>query len=267
MKSAAILREKINSGRPTIGALATLHFWPELVEVARNAGLDYLIIDTEHLTHDAERVSTGCAIGRLIDFPVLIRPPETQYGPLRLAADLGPCGFLLPQVRGPEALDEARDALYMPPRGKRRPGGPGNRWPADFQYESWKRDVEQDWIVLPQIESPQGLANADAIAKHEITTAIAVGPYDLSACLGVCWQPQHPTLTSALERIRAAGRSAGKNMWMIGDGPTLLRQGFTFLCIAEPVYLLEASLRNAANALKNPAPAANASGASDKPLP
>lgn len=250
MKAAQILRDKINSGRVTLGALATMHFWPEMVEVARNAGLDYLIIDTEHMGHNPETIATGCAMGRLIDFPVLIRPPEAQYGHVRLAADLGACGFLLPQVRSAAVLDEVRDALYMPPRGKRRPGGPGNRWPADFNYETWKRDVEQDWIVMPQIESPEGLGNVDAIARHEITTAIAVGPYDLSATLGVCWKPESPELTSALQRIREAGRACGKNMWMIGDGPTLVKKGFTLLCIAEPVYLLEGALRNAAAAAR-----------------
>ncbi|MCX5659183.1 MAG: aldolase/citrate lyase family protein [Planctomycetota bacterium] len=268
MKAAQILREKINSGRVTVGALATMHFWPELVEVSRNAGLDYLIIDTEHMGHNPETIATGCALGRVMDFPVLIRPPEAQYGHVRLAADLGACGFLLPQVRSAATLDEVRDALYMPPRGKRRPGGPGNRWPVDYHYETWKREVEDDWIVMPQIESPEGLANADAIARHEITTAIAVGPYDLSASLGVCWKPESPELAAALATIRAAGRAVGKNMWMIGDGPTLVKKGFTLLCIAEPVYALEGALRASALAARAPqGSAAPAAGKDDKPLP
>lgn len=265
MKAAQILRDKINSGKPTIGVLCTFHFWIDFIEQARNAGLDYVIIDLEHLTHDHEKVASACAIGRMIDFPILIRPPETQYNPIRMAADLGPCGFLLPQVRSVATLDEARDALYMPPRGKRRPGGPGNRWVPNYNYSTWKTEQEDQWIVLPQIESLEGLANVDAIARHELTTAMAVGPYDLSAGLGVCWNPDDPKLQDALQKIRNAGKAAGKNMWMIGDGATNLKRGYTLLCIAEPVLLLENVLNTTVTGLRSGSAAAGKP--DDKPLP
>jgi 4-hydroxy-2-oxoheptanedioate aldolase len=138
----------------------------------------------------------------------------------------------------------------MPPRGKRRPGGTGNRWVKDYQYKTWKEEVEDDFIVLPQIENLKGLQNVDAIAKHEITTAIAVGPYDLSANLGVCWEPQHPKLVDAIKTIKRAGEDAGKNMWMIGDAAALIPQGFTFLCIAEPVWFLEAMMKKTVEELR-----------------
>lgn len=244
MKSAQILRQKINSNQLTLGLLATNHFWIGLIEISRNAGLDYLIIDLEHNAFDEEKVSDACALARLIDFPILIRPPEAQYGFVRRAADKGCAGFLLPTVEDTGALDEVRDAIYMPPRGKRRPGGPGNRWIKDFNYKTWVAEVENDFIVLPQIENQKGLANAEAIAGHEIVTAIAIGPYDLSANLGCCWEPASPKLIEAQEKIRAAGKAAGKNMWMIGDAPTLIKRGFTFLCVAEPSGFLEAQMKN-----------------------
>ena len=265
MRSAQILREKITSGQLTLGIIVTMHFWLELIEIARNAGLDYLIIDTEHTSWDDERVAQACAIGRMIDFPILIRPAETQARLVRMAADKGPCGFLLPFVESAAVLDGARDGLYMPPRGRRRPGGPGNRWVTDYNYATWRATQEDQWIVLPQIESARGLENADAIARHELTTAMAIGPYDLSANLGVCWEPNHPKLQEAIERIRAAGRAAGKNMWMIGDPRSLAERGFTFMCVAEPSMLLEASLRDLTKGLRagKAAPAT----ASDQPLP
>ncbi len=243
MKSAQILRGRINGNAVTTGALCTFHFWPGMVEVAINAGLDYLIIDLEHVAYDGEMVATACAIGRQLNFPILIRPPAAQMVPLRLAMDAGPCGLLVPYIETEADMATIRDAVYMKPRGKRRPGGPGNRWVSNYNYQTWKTDVEDDLIILPQIESKAGLEQVDAIARNPITTAIAVGPYDLSADLGVCYDPTHPTHVSAVQRIRKAGRDAGKNMWMIGDPAILVKQGFTFLCIAEPTMLMEASLR------------------------
>lgn len=54
---------------------------------------------------------------------------------------------------------------------------------------TWKSEFEDDLVILPQIESIVGLENVNAIARHPLTTAIAIGPYDLSADLGVCWRP------------------------------------------------------------------------------
>src|ERR1043166_3483482 len=210
MESAKILREKIQNETVTTGALLTFHLWPGIVEIARNAGLDFIIVDTEHMRFDDELVADVCAMGRLLNYPVLIRPPETEPGFVRLAADKGACGLFLPMVNDVATMDAVRDGLYMPPRGKRRPGGPGNRWVSTLQYMSWRTEVADDFIVLPQIESPKGVENADASAAHPLTTAFAPGPYDLSANLGVCWQPQHPDLLNALERIRQAGGKPAK---------------------------------------------------------
>lgn len=251
MKTARILREKIDSDRVTVGALATFHFWPGLVEVAMRAGLDYLIIDLEHLTHSQEAVAAGCAMGRLADFPVLIRPPAAEATTLRLAVDLGPCGLLVPYVESLETMRTIQDAVHMPPHGKRRPGGVGNYWVSDVNRDTWRREVEDDFVVLPQIESRRGLAVVDEIAAHPLTTAIAIGPYDLSADLGVCWEPEAPALVEAKQKIHQAGRRAGKRMWMIGDGPALVREGFTFLCVAEPIMAMEATLGQAAEAARD----------------
>ena len=242
MEPALKLRRRLADGEIVTGVLATQHFWPGLVEVVKNAGLDYLIIDLEHLTHDHETVAEGCAIGRMTGFPVFIRPPQADFTAIRLAMDLGPCGLLVPSVDSIEMMQVIQDAVWMPPRGKRRPGGPGNAWVPDFHHETWKRVVEDTLIVLPQIETRAGLANAREIAAHPLTTALAVGPYDLSASLGVCWKPDSTELQDALATIRAAGKDAGKPMWMIGNGADLVKQGYTFLCLGEPVASLQSKL-------------------------
>ena len=110
-------------------------------------------------------------------------------------------------------------------------------------------------MILPQIESPRGVQNAASIAKHEITTALAVGPYDLSARMGVCWQPDDPKLLGAMAQLRKAAEEAGKPMWNIGDAEQLRQQGHHFLCIAEPMYLLRATLKKAVDQLREGAAA------------
>ncbi|MCB0688034.1 MAG: hypothetical protein KDC53_15965, partial [Saprospiraceae bacterium] len=244
MNAAKILREKIkNPASITTGMIVTYHFWPGIVELAMRSGMDYIIIDLEHLSHDTNMVVEACAMGRRENFPVLIRPATCEFTYMRLAMDLGPCGLLVPYVETAEDMREIQDAIYLKPRGRRRPGGRGNFWVNDFNYETWQKEVEDDLIILPQIESKVGLDNLEVIASHPVTTAMAVGPYDLSADLGVCWNPTSQVLINALQRIKEAAKTQHKNMWMIGNGVELIQQGYNFICLTEPTMFLEAKLR------------------------
>ena len=76
----------------------------------------------EHGAADTGLVAEVCATGRRMNFPVLIRPRSNDYSAIRLAADLGPCGFLLASVESSDDLDIVWDALRVPPRGRRRAG-------------------------------------------------------------------------------------------------------------------------------------------------
>jgi 2-keto-3-deoxy-L-rhamnonate aldolase RhmA len=89
------------------------------------------------------------------------------------------------------------------------------------------------------------LDRAHEIAAHELTTALGIGPFDLSAQLGICGAPTgHPQMQAAIAKWRAAAASAGKPTWMIGPGPKLVEMGFRFICIGEPSALLTVSLRS-----------------------
>ena len=242
MKPARRIIDSVNDGVLTTGVLLTDQCFPEMVEYCARAGLSYMIIDREHGQFDDQLTARVCAVGRMTDFPVLVRPIDCTYATIRRSIDIGPCGFLIPSVESAADLEMVRDAIYMPPRGSRRPGGPGNYWVSDFYAQTWKSEVEDDFIVIPQIETPKGLDNAEEIAAHEIVTAIGIGPYDLSHSIGVNFQTDHPHFTAAVARIREAGAKAGKTMWQIGHGPTLASQGCHFICIGEVIGLLKGVL-------------------------
>ena len=73
LSTAKQLKEQLASGRLVIGLMATDHAWPFLVEICQRAGLDYLVVDSEHGDFSDELVSHICQIGRLANFPVLVR--------------------------------------------------------------------------------------------------------------------------------------------------------------------------------------------------
>jgi 4-hydroxy-2-oxoheptanedioate aldolase len=248
MQPVKRLMERVRQGDVVVGLLVTDHLWTDLVEVSARNGIDYLIVDLEHGPHGPELVGEVCATGRRLGFPVLIRPRANDYMTLRHAIDLGCVGFLLAAVESTSELDIVRDAVRLPPRGRRRPGGLGNRWAENFRSEGWREAVEDDFIVLPQIETKVGMQQAEAIARHEMTTCLAVGPYDLSAELGVCGEMQSPVLHAALKTLQQIAASADKPMWTIGPrGDEMVRAGWRFICIGEPSAILASALRSKAD--------------------
>ncbi len=226
-----ILKERLATNEPVIGLMATDHAWPHLVEICQNAGLDYLIIDCEHGSFSDELVAHICQIGRLVNFPVLVRTISCETSVIRRTLDLGPCGILLPNVRTTEELDEVQRACQMPPRGTRRPGGMGNYWMSDFNYDTWKTSFEDHFIVIPQIESQAGVDAVNSIASHPLVTALGLGPYDLSADLGCCWDPNNAQFQSILDTLKTAADTVGKKIWAGTNTTELLAKGYTFLWV------------------------------------
>src|SRR5437763_17030849 len=104
MKSAIKLKERLSRNQLTLGIVITNHLWLELLEVSIAAGLDYVIIDMEHVQHGDTLMVDACRMGRMLNFPVLIRPPRTDQESVRLAVDLGAVGLLLPMIETTEEL-------------------------------------------------------------------------------------------------------------------------------------------------------------------
>ncbi len=251
MQPAIQLKQRLTDGQLTVGLLLTDDLRPNAVELARRGGLDYLIVDREHLQHDPALAAQVCASGRLLNFPVLVRIDAANFDAARIAMDLGPCGLVVPAVDRVEDLESVQQGVYLPPRGKRRPGGPSNAWVSTYSYDSFRQVVEDHVIVIPQIETLEGLANVTGIAQHPLTTALGVGPFDLSAQLGACWFGiDHPRMAEALTQIRRAAQEAGKATWMVGDGPLLVREQYRFICFGEWNHFLVRSLRQATDGMR-----------------
>ena len=236
------LKEKIASGSPVIGMMAMDHVWPLLVDLCMQSGLDYLIVDCEHGSHSDEQVERVCHTARLAQFPVLVRAISCEPSVLRRIMDLGACGLILPCVDDVDQVEAIQEAVLMPPRGKRRPGGMGNYWMRDIQYANWREEFEAHVIVIPQIETRAGVENAAVIAAHPLVTALGLGPYDLAADLGCCWDPENPEHKASVRRITEAANSAGKKLWIGIDGPKLRAEGHTFLWIGTESTVLRRSL-------------------------
>ena len=89
--------------------------------------------------------------------------------------------------------------------------------------------------MIVQIESPQGIANLDAIAAVEGVDVVFAGPADLSASLGVIGQPQHPKVQQFIAefpaRVGAFGKPAGITWPGVEPSREAYDQGYRFINI------------------------------------
>ena len=114
------------------------------------------------------------------------------------------------------------------------------------------RLVNEETLVVVMIESPEGVANADAIAATKGVDALLIGTNDLCFEMGIPGQFNDPRVKDAYTRVIAACRKHGKFPGMGGMyTPELLERHIGMgvqlvLCGSDFSLLMQAATARAA---------------------
>jgi 2-keto-3-deoxy-L-rhamnonate aldolase RhmA len=162
-----------------------------------------------------------CAAALDLGLAPLVRIPEREYGVIGRLLDGGVLGVIAPRV---ETVEEAQDiiaACRFPPLGHRSaiaslPHVNFERMPA----EQFNQALNQATVVKILLESPRGIANAEAIAALPGVDIVGIGTNDLAAELGVPGQYRHLDVRKAHEAAISACQRARKPL-AIGGIPDL----------------------------------------------
>ena len=196
---------------------------PVAVLLARQAGLDFVMLDFEHGPHDFHDLAAMSAVGRSVGLSVLIRVPELSRGYVSRALDCGAGGIMCPMIESPEQARQLVAWSKYDPLGQRglsSVGGHSNY----ARVAEPSRDMpamNRSTLTIAQVETRAGVEAVEEIASVEGIDAIVVGPNDLAVSLGVVGELTHPKVCSAVERIAAAANS---NRRMFG-----MHAGFEYL--------------------------------------
>jgi 2-keto-3-deoxy-L-rhamnonate aldolase RhmA len=106
-------------------------------------------------------------------------------------------------------------------------------------FKNWNSQV----LVAVQVETPEALANVEAIAATPGIDVLFIGPNDLSAGLGFFRQFDRPEYKQAVDRILRAARTHGVAAGIMcgSDADEVLErfaQGFTFVSAGSDTRLL-----------------------------
>jgi len=105
-----------------------------------------------------------------------------------------------------------------------------------------------------QIETAEGVKNAEAIAAIPGVDCLWVGHFDLSVSLGVPGDFGSKTFTDAIDRVVAAARkhkkALGRLVPDVATGLALKKLGFDFICYSGDIWVLHNALAEAITALR-----------------
>ena len=204
-------RRRLQQGELSLGVGIRISRSIEIARMMQSAGFDWLFLDLEHgmLTLDT---CSQIAIAALdAGISPIVRVPERQYDMAARALDGGCWGVVMPHV---DTADEARkmvDHLKYPPDGHRSSGGmlPHLGYRAMNSGEA-ARIINAEVLLIPMVETPTSVANAEAIAAVPGIDGLLIGSNDLSLEMGIAGQFTHPKMVDAYDRVIAACRKHGK---------------------------------------------------------
>lgn len=252
---ASDLKVRVRNRQLTLGSMMTFNFWPGYLEIFKAAGMDFVMLDMEHGSCSLQQAEELCRSARLLGLPLVLRPEIAQYHIIRKYLDMGPAGLMMPWMETQTQVDRVRDALFVPPRGRRGPGGPAIFANRSLDRAGWE-EIEGAFFVMFQIETAAGMANIASLAAPEWMDAIMPGPYDLSLNLGPCGELDHPEIVAALQRIRTEAERAGKPCGMVVGNAEQARawigRGIQFFIVSEPAMMVRTHVTSLVKSIREP---------------
>jgi 2-keto-3-deoxy-L-rhamnonate aldolase RhmA len=251
-------KEKLERGESPLIAWMTIR-WPPLAEIFGACGVDAVIIDMEHTTHelrDVEDIIVACDAGGVTAF---VRPPEIESHLATRLLDAGAMGLLFPDVRTREEAEYAVSCTKYPPVGRRGWGGTHTRsamWQGVTADVALREDDEEqrgiyskryidkansDVLAFLLIESTDGVENIDDIAAVPGIDGIMFGWADYAVQHSLSLSEAEAAARRVYDTCKARGVPMALPLSSIDKLPPY--QGCSFTCGVDSLIVSDAIKR------------------------
>lgn len=198
--------EKILAIRKSLAAnQASVGSWMQIphssvAEIMGQSGYDWVAVDMEHGAISAHQLPDLFRALELGGTLPLARLAQGQTKDCKQSLDAGAGGVIVPMVESAEQLTQVRDACRWPPAGSRGVGfSRANLFGKHF--EAYAEEAQAPLLVA-MIEHIRAVDNLEDILQVKGLDAILIGPYDLSASMGLTAQFENPDFMAAMTKIR-----------------------------------------------------------------
>lgn len=233
-------RRRLRERDRLLGTLVSLPS-PEVAEILAAAGFDWLFLDGEHGALDylmAQRMIQ--AVGDRC--PCLLRVPLGEEIEVKKALDIGAAGVIVPQVNSAEQAARIVRWCRYPPAGTRGVGIARAHGYGGY-FGDYLQRANDEVSVVVQVEHIDAVGNVESIVDVPGIDAVFVGPYDLSASMGLTGQVGHGAVAAAIATVRDACLRRRMPLGIFGLDPQAmgshLAQGFSLIAAGcDSAYIL-----------------------------
>jgi 2-dehydro-3-deoxyglucarate aldolase/4-hydroxy-2-oxoheptanedioate aldolase len=227
------IRARLQKGDTLIGTLITIPA-PEIAEIMAEIGYDWLFIDTEHGSFDAQSAQ---GILQAVDHrcPCVLRVPTNDEVWIKKALDIGAAGIIAPGVNSAEEAERIVRMCKYPPRGTRGVGiGRAHKY--GLKFKEYVANANDETAVILQAENTNAVENIAEIVQVPDIDAVLIGPYDLSASMGKMGHINDAEVQAAIASVMECCREAGVPLGIFADSAEsaapFIKQGYTLVAIS-----------------------------------
>lgn len=247
------LKQRLAQGETVFGMFLNTGN-PVLAEIAALAGLDMVVIDSEHgPTGVAENLPLIQAAEFRGAVPI-VRVPNKQSDTILKMLDIGAHGILVPRVNTPEEAKQVVLAARYSPEGQR---GVASARASDYGFTPLREYfalANRRNLIAVQCEDVACLPHLDEIAAVEGVDVIFIGPYDLSATMGtpgqVGYEAIKDTVTAVLETVHRHGKAAGIFTKDPAEARFYAQLGVQFIIVGTDIQTFAGTCRNLVHTLQ-----------------
>ena len=192
------VRHKLANNVPSVGSWMQLAD-ASVAEILGQAGYDWVAVDMEHGSVGHSQLPDIFRALELGGTLPLVRLAEGTPKDCKQALDAGSGGVIVPMVESAVQLIAVRDSCRWPPSGARGVGfSRANLFGKHF--ETYRLEAQAPLLVA-MIENFHAVANLESILAVSGLDAILIGPYDLSASMGITGQFDDPSFLAMMNKI------------------------------------------------------------------
>jgi 2-keto-3-deoxy-L-rhamnonate aldolase RhmA len=208
------MKAKLAAGAPAFG-VSVMFPSPQVVEMLGALGFDWVLLDCEHGSLTPESVELTAMAAAASGMTPIARPMTKSPEHIAQVLDRGVMGVQVPHVVSADDARAVVQAVKYHPLGRRglAAGTRSANYDAHGSMADYVRTANEATLIAAQIEDEAALANLDAILAVQGIDVFFIGPSDLSQSMGHPGNPRAApvaeAIDAALQRIRAAGKTAG----------------------------------------------------------
>jgi 2-keto-3-deoxy-L-rhamnonate aldolase RhmA len=189
----------------------------DIATIAKTCDFDWLFIDMEHSSLDVDLAAQLAMASLAAGITPVVRVPGHEHHHATRLLDNGAQGVVVPHVDTVEEAKRVASQCRYPPIGHRSVAGAqpqlGFR---SVPVGEAAKIVNAETLVIVMLETPQAIANADAIAQVEGIDVLLIGTNDLCAEIGIPGQFSDARVEDAYRKVIEACRKHGKHPGMGG---------------------------------------------------